>query len=461
MSLSRPLWAQTPAASPPSAATAPADQPKLPTPAKVDVQPLARDDDIRQRLESILQATDWFVKPQVRVDEGVVFLTGSTNREALKAWAGDLAQRTQDVVAVVNQLTVTTPSVWDLRPAVEGLHTLWHDFLYSFPFLACGLLILLLAWGVACLTTRGLRRLLQPRLAVALLREVIVRAAGVLVLVLGIYLVLKIAGLTRLALTMLGGTGLIGLVIGIAFRNITENVLASILLSVQRPFRRGDLVDIAGVVGYVHQLNVRTTVLMALSGHHVQIPNATVYQSIIRNYTSNPNRREDFILGIGYEVRIPEAQAVALQVLAEHPAVLQDPEPWVLVDSLGSTTVNLRIYFWLDGSRHSWLKVKSSVIRLIKRAFQEHNISMPDEAREVIFPQGIMVHVADGQRPPTGDTRARAPEEHEPHVIATQAEGGLQTDAAQLEAQAQQARPSEAGQNLLRPAPVSPAPGSC
>jgi small-conductance mechanosensitive channel len=276
---------------------------------------------------------------------------------------------------------------------------------------------------------------------------------GVLIFLLGLYLVLRIAGLTRLALTLLGGTGLLGLVIGIAFSDITENVLASILLSVQRPFRVGDLVDIAGVVGYVQQLNVRTTVLMALSGNHVQIPNATVYKSIIRNYTSNPNRREDFTIGIGYEVGILDAQTVALQVLAAHPAILQEPEPWVLVDSLGPTTVNLRIYFWLDGSHHSWLKVKSSVIRLVKRAFQEQGISMPDEAREVILPQGVAVHLVDGPPHDAGTSRERSPAAQEPHVIATPAEGGLQTEAEQLEAQARQARQPEAGENLLQASP--------
>jgi small-conductance mechanosensitive channel len=425
----------------------------------VDVQPVAPDAEIRQCLVRILEATGWFDAPQVRVDEGVVFLSGRTAREEFKQWAGDLARHTQDVVAVVNQITVTAPSVWDFRPAAAGLHALWHDFLYSLPFLACGLLIVLLAWGGARVATRGLRRLLQPRLTVALLREVLARAVGVLIFLLGLYLVLRIAGLTRLALTLLGGTGLLGLVIGIAFRDITENVLASILLSVQRPFRVGDLVDIMGVVGYVQQLNVRTTVLMALSGHHVQIPNATVYKSILRNYTSNPNRREEFMIGIGYEVGILEAQTVALQVLAEHPVVLKDPEPWVLVDSLGPTTVNLRIYFWLDGSRHSWLKVKSSVIRLVKRAFQEHGISMPDEAREVIFPQGVAVHLVDGQAHDAEASREHSPAAHEPHVIATPAEAGLQTEAEQLEAQARQARRPEAGENLLHVSPARRAPG--
>ncbi len=70
------------------------------------------------------------------------------------------------------------------------------------------------------------------------------------VALLGLYLVLKVSGMTRLAMTVLGGTGLVGLVIGFAFRDIAENFLASILLSVQNPFRYGDLIEVAGYLGY-------------------------------------------------------------------------------------------------------------------------------------------------------------------------------------------------------------------
>jgi small-conductance mechanosensitive channel len=128
----------------------------------------------------------------------------------------------------------------------------------------------------------------------------------------------------------------------------------------------------------VHQLNTRSTVLMSQSGNHVQIPNATVFKSTIRNFTSNPNRREEFVIGIGYEDRIAHAQEIALRVLAAHPAVLESPEPWVLVDRLGSATVDLKVYFWLDGSVHHYAKVRSALMRLIKRAFQDAGISMPD-----------------------------------------------------------------------------------
>jgi small conductance mechanosensitive channel len=204
-----------------------------------------------------------------------------------------------------------------------------------------------------------------------------------------------VAGLTQVAFTVIGGTGLVGLALGIAFRDITENFLASIFLSMQRPFETGDLLEVDGVTGYVQQLNVRTTVLMTLEGNVVQVPNATVYKSKLRNYSTNCNRREDFVVGIGYGDSIPEAQEVARRVLLDHPAILADPEPAVLVDSLGQATVNLRVYFWLDGRRHSWLKVRSSTIRLVKRAFQDHGISMPDEAREIVFPEGVPVTMVD------------------------------------------------------------------
>lgn len=253
---------------------------------------------------------------------------------------------------------------------------------------------------------------------------------------------------------MVGGTGLIGLIVGIAFREITENFLASIFLSMQRPFETGDLVEVSGETGYVQQLNMRTTILMTLDGNLVQIPNAGVYKSSLRNFTTTSNRREDFVVGIGYDDAIDEAQEIARKVLADHPAVLNDPEPSVLVDSLGRSTVNLRVYFWLNGRTHSWLKVRSSVIRMVKHAFQKHDISMPDEAREVVFPQGVPVTVLDGK--PAEVLGAipgkRLPDQslHEKlDAVSTKAEAGLYSEAVVIEEQARQAQPLKNGENLL------------
>ncbi len=418
-------------------------------PGKVEVQPIADDDRIGQRITDILITTSWFGEPRVIVQNGIVFLKGTTQDDESRQWAGDLAKNTQGVVAVVNQIEVTPTSVWDFDPTFQVLNDLARRFLRSLPLIVVAVVVITISWMFARLTVSLLRRGLRARSTSRLLREVTARTGGVVVMLVGFYLVLRIAGLTQLALTVVGGTGLIGLVLGIAFRDITENFLASLFLSFQQPFREGDLVEVANATGYVQRLTSRTTVLMTLDGNQLQIPNSTVFKSTIRNFTSNPNRRDDFIVGIGYEGSIPFAQEVALKVLAEHPAVLTEPEPLVLVENLGPSTVNLRVYFWLDGSRHSWLKVKSSVIRQVKRAFQESGISLPDEAREVTFPLGVPVRMMER------DGEARPVEAAEPKPIAeleavsTKAEAGLQSEAGAIKEQAR--RSWTPGENLLTP----------
>lgn len=435
-------------------------------PAKVDVNPVARDEEIRQRIQSVLDATHWFTTPEVRVEAGVVFLKGHVGSEELKKWAGDLARNTQDVVAVANRMQVAEPSVWDMSPAWHGLMGLWRDILRSLPLLILGLLILGLSVGAGLLATRRAQSLLRSRIQARLLRNAIAGGIGTLVFLVGTYIVLRVSGLTQLALTVVGGTGLVGLAVGIAFRDITENFLASIFLSMQRPFETGDLVEVSGVTGYVQQLNVRTTILMSLDGNLVQIPNATVYKSNLRNFTTSSNRREDFVVGIGYDDTINDAQEIAMQVLTAHPAVLTEPEPSVLADSLGKATVNLRVYFWINGRQHSWLKVRSSVIRLVKRAFQKHGISMPDEAREVVFPQGIPITMVDGMPASTAEAQAKEQppalgSSEDLDIVSTQAEGGLQSEAGVLDEQARQAQPLQAGENLLPKAPdISPSGAS-
>lgn len=424
-------------------------------PARVEVKPLARDHEIRERLEDILQATDWFAAPEVQVHDGVVFLAGLTETAEYRKWAGDLARNTQDVVAVVNQIRLKEPSVWDFRPAMEGLREQWRTVVRSSPFVIFGVLILAVTFGAARLFKAAARASLQRRDINPLLQDLIARGVALGVFLVGLYLVFQVAGLTTMALTIMGGTGLLGIVLGIAFRDITENLLASIFLSVQNPFRNGDLIEIAGILGFVQMLTIRATVLMTPDGNHVQIPNATVYKNSIHNYTSNPNRRAEFTVGIGYDDEIRAAQEVALKILAEHPAVLKDPEPWVLVENLGKATVDLRIYFWLDGRQHSLLKVKSSVIRLVKRGFQEAEISMPDEAREIIFPDGVAVRLIAPQALPPEDVKPPAAAHKAlatPETVSTDAEGDLRSEAGEIEAQARHSRTPEKGQNLLKPA---------
>lgn len=424
--------------------------PEEPTaPAKVDVEPIAEDNEIANRLTQILEATGWFTEPSVKVEEGVVFLQGRVADPLHKEWAGKLATNTQDVVAVVNRIEIVEPSMWDLSPAWNELAELGRQAVRNSPLILVGLLCLTATWFATKWTARGASRVLTGRMKSALLSDVVSRAVAVPVFLLGLYLILRISGLTRLATTVLGGTGVIALVLGFAFRDIAENFLASILLSIQHPFARGDLIEVAGYKGYVQSVNSRSALLMTLEGNHVQIPNATIYKETIVNFTANPNARFDFVVGIGYEDSIAQAQEVAMSVLRDHPAVVAEPEPLVLVESLGAATVNLRIYFWVDIARYSFLKVQSAVIRLTKLAFEQAGISMPDEARELVFPHGVPVKMITEPETREAPKKPIKPIAEDAKVAAHSGEGDLTSEANEIKEQARRSRVPEQGQDLL------------
>jgi small conductance mechanosensitive channel len=423
---------------------------EAPIPAKIEVAPLAEDHDIAFRLQRILDATKWFTKPSVEVEEGVVFIDGQANRESSKEWATKLAGSTQDVVAVVNRMTVVERSMWDFSPAWDQLRVMGREAIQSLPAAVMSLIVLMLTYLATIVATRSARRVATRRFQNALLSEVGARAAAIPVIIIGLYLAMRISGLTQVAATVLGGTGLIGIVIGIAFRDIAENFLASILISMQRPFQAGDLVTIEQHQGFVQKVTTRGTIIITLDGNHVQIPNATIYKSVIRNHSANPNGRLDFIIRIGYDDSMEKTQEIVHKVLREHPAVLAEPEPLILVEELTSSGINIHAYFWINGRDFSGLKVRSATLRQIVAALNEAGITMPD-SREIIFPRGVPLVEPDGEAGSRNDEIQRPASvvvEAAPDV--TRSEGGLRNEREVIREQVRQSRELEPGSNLLK-----------
>jgi small-conductance mechanosensitive channel len=434
-------------------------------PEKVDVKPVARDEEIENRLNEILEATKRFDSPVANVENGVVFLSGEAKEAEFKTWATDLASNTQDVAAVVNRMTVAEGSIWDFSDAFAELKDFRNGAIQAIPLVIFGMFILIATWFLAKLAGFVADRVLGKRIPNSLLRWVATRAIMLPVLIFGIYLILRVSGLTQLALTVLGGTGLIGLVIGIAFQDIAENFLASILISVQKPFRVGDMIAVDGHEGVVQRVTTRGTTLLTADGNHVQIPNSKIYKTTIENYTANPLRRISFALGIGYDDSTSEAQSVVLETIKKHSATLNDPATRVLIEDLGASTVNLTALFWIDGTKNDWRSVRSSCMRMAKQALLNAGISMPDEAREVIFPNGVPVSMNGSE--PTSESEAlrdqtesattqnnsigksNKPDRQPDEEATTEAEGHMASDLDDLKRQAEQSWLPGEGEEVL------------
>lgn len=428
------------------------------TPAAVSVTEVVEDHEIDKRLREILRSTEWFESESVEVENGVVFLAGTTGDERYRKWAGDLAGKTEDVVAVVNRIKVQEPPILDLDPAYYAARDMLRSTVRALPMMGLSLLMLVVTWVAGAGTQKIADWTVLKRIDTKLLREVARKAIVIPVYILGAFLVLKITGLSQLAMTVLGGTGLFGLVIGIAFRDIAENFLSSILLSVQNPFRYGDLIEVDGQLGFVQRVNTRGTLLMTFDGNHIQIPNSQVYKGTITNFTSNPNRRFSFTIGIGYDASATDAQNTAMKVLGDHPAILSEPEPQVLVEELASSTINLTIYAWVNAREHSWVKVKSSVMRLTLKAFEDAGFPMPDDQREIVFPTGVPVQMLEESSAESRSTAGQSVQEpNKPSAreeLSNDAEGDFASEASELNEQARRSRdPDEADTDLLNDPP--------
>lgn len=377
----------------------PADTEDLPapTPAEgtVEVHEQARDADIEVRIRSILDTTELFDDLDVRVRNGVVFLDGTARSNEDKKWASELVRRTRFVVAVVNDLGVEDPMrpLWDFSEATDTIESMSRAVVRSLPLVVIGLVILVLTIFGSKIASRVAENLLRRRISNVLVRSVVVKIIVLVVILAGVYVFLRISGLTRLAVTVLGGTGVLGLILGFAFRDIAENFLASLLISVERPFRIGDTIEVADHVGIVRRVTTRGTLLIDFDGNHILISNSTVFKSTLVNYSINPKMRVRFQVGIGYDSDVPEARRIALEVMQKHSAVLNDPEPLVLLENLGGASIVLELAFWINAQEHSKLKVRSSVMRQVVAALDAAGVSLPDEDREVVFANPLEVQM--------------------------------------------------------------------
>lgn len=349
------------------------------------------------------------------------------------------------------------------------LSSLWESFVYRLPGLALGAVIMVAFILLAPHVAKVLVKPFTRTTASPLLRSVIQRSVSLILILLGIYLFLFLAGLTGFAIAVVSGTGVVGLILGFAFRDIAENFISSLLLTIQRPFRIGDIVQINEFVGIIQKVTARATTLVDFDGNHIQIPNATIYKGVIKNLTANPLMRGHFVIGVGYDSDIQHAQKIARDVTNAQDNVLHDPEPQILIDELGASTYNVKVYFWVNVEKTSVLKMSSVLMRNISQAFLDADISMPDDARERIFPQGLAITRTEGAQP---GSEKRATDEHGEGGAATRTkhksqrdvkrserhhsdnshnseEDDVTSEAHEIREQARKYRDPEAGENIL------------
>ena len=175
--------------------------------------------------------------------------------------------------------------------------------------------------------------------------------------------------------------GAAGLAIGLALQGTLSNIAAGVMLLLLRPFSVGEFVDAGSVMGTVEEIGLFTTRFKTPAGLFVVAPNSGLWNSVITNYSRNPQRRIDFVVGVGYDDDLNGATAEMESLMKSDERILNDPEPQVFVTELGDNSVNMTLRCWVNTSDY-WPTL-TDLTRAAKLKLDEKGYSIPYPQRDI------------------------------------------------------------------------------
>ncbi len=250
--------------------------------------------------------------------------------------------------------------------------------------LVSAVLLIIVGWMVAGWARRGVRRGLGR--FKDLDRTLVVAFGSVVryfILITVLIMVLGRFGVQTASI--LAALGAIGLAVGLALQGTLANIAAGVMLLALRPFRVGDYVNANGQEGTVEEIGLFTTEFTTYDGLYVAVPNSSVWGGRILNYTRNPHRRHDIVVGISYGDDIDRAQKVLMDVLESDERVLGADTaltgPEILVRELADSSVDLDMRFWTTGDDY-W-PASFAIRKAAKQALDAAGITIPFPQRDV------------------------------------------------------------------------------
>ena len=265
------------------------------------------------------------------------------------------------------------------------LEKYWEDFWFLLPKIILAVGVLAVAFLVARKTKNLIEKKTRKRLDDPLLARFIAKVFQWGIIVLGLAVAMHLVELGGIARGLLTSAGITGVVLGFAFRDIGENFLAGVLLAFSRPFNVGDTVESDSIKGVVKTLDLRNTHIRSFDGKDIYIPNAMILKNPLLNYTKDGLLRFDFVVGIDQGDDADKARDRIMDEMKGIEGILTDPPPFVTIEELGKSSVNLKVHYWVDMFvyRGSALELKTVVINRIKEALMKQGFSLPADIQEL------------------------------------------------------------------------------
>lgn len=207
------------------------------------------------------------------------------------------------------------------------------------------------------------------------------------IVVIGTLVILDSAGINLSALTIVAGA--LGIGIGFGLQNVTTNFISGIIVLLERPIKVGDRVQVEGAAGDVVKISLRATTIVTNDNIAVIVPNSEFISSKVINWSyRNPDVRCNFPISVAYGTDPELVRDVLLEIAENHPGVLKDKKPDVLLDQFGDSGVNFILRVWTTTYTSKPAVLRSEINYEIAKKFEQHGIQIPFPQRDVFVRGG-------------------------------------------------------------------------
>ncbi|UWQ46161.1 mechanosensitive ion channel family protein [Leisingera aquaemixtae] len=182
--------------------------------------------------------------------------------------------------------------------------------------------------------------------------------------------------------SIIAAIGAAGLAIGLAMQGALSNVAAGVMIILFRPFKLGDFIEVDGEMGTVKDINLNNTVIASLSNLKVIIPNSEVWGNTITNYSSFDTRRAEWTFGVGYGANLAVAERVIRETIMSDSRSHSDPEPFIQVNELNSSSVDFLVRVWVDAAEY--FQYQADMKRKVKEALDVAGVDIPFPTRTIV-----------------------------------------------------------------------------
>ncbi len=274
---------------------------------------------------------------------------------------------------------------------IEKLIGWMNAMIEGLPNLAIAICIMFMAYFLAKYAYKLTFKLTSKQVKQQSIINIISKLTYILVITIGIFLALGVLDLSKTLTSLITGAGVLGIVIGLALQGTLSNTISGIVISFRDKIQIGNWVETNGFAGEIIDINLKSFTLKESDNNLVIIPNKTIIETPMKNYSLTPYTRVEVNCRIGYKSDLEIVEKLTRSAISNTFKKIDDGKPVEFYyTEFGESSINFKFRFWIEGTKNMHkLEATSQAVIAIKNAFDAEGIEIPFPIRTLEFNNGL------------------------------------------------------------------------